>query len=109
MKKPIEFEGKKYEFLTLNFDDMTGRDVRQAKMAFDRPGRLAPVLALDTEFGAFFAARAAHVPYELMDYLSAPDYMVLAQAGVNFLVSSGFSESDQADMKAQQQKIEMQK
>ena len=109
LKKPIDYEGKRYECLSLNFDDLTGKDVREAKRAFDRPDRVVPVLALDTEFGAFFAARAAKVPYELMDQLSAPDYLAVAQSGINFLLGSGFSESEQADMKAQQQKIEMQK
>ncbi|WP_281523770.1 phage tail assembly protein [Turicimonas muris] len=109
LKKPIEYEGKKYEFLALDFEALTGKDVREAKRAFDRPDRIVPVLAMDTEFGAFFAARAAKVPYELMDYLSAPDYLAVAQAGINFLLVSGFSEADQADMKAQQKKIETQK
>jgi len=109
LKKPIEYAGKKYEFLALDFESLTGKDIREAKRAFDRFDRVVPVLALDSEFGAFFAARAAKVPYELMDYLSAPDYLAIAQSGVNFLLASGFSESDQADMRAQQQKIEMQK
>lgn len=109
LKKPIEFEGKKYEFLTLNFEELTGVDVREAKRAFDRPDRVVPVLSMDTEFGAFFAARAAKVPYELMDRLSAPDYMAIAQSGINFLLTSGFSEGDIAGMKAQQKQIEIPK
>lgn len=109
LKKPIEFEGKKYEFLTLNFEELTGMDVREAKRAFDRPDRVVPVLSMDTEFGAFFAARAAKVPYELMDRLSAPDYMAIAQSGINFLLTSGFSAEEIAAMKAHQEQTGIQK
>lgn len=31
LKKPIEYEGKKYEFLALDFEALTGKDVREAK------------------------------------------------------------------------------
>ena len=100
LKKEVTFEDKVYKELDLDFDGLTGRDVREAKKASDRPDKIVPVLAMDTEFAAALAAKAAKVPVELMDFLSAPDYMAVTQATVNFLVVSGFSAEEAGQMKA---------
>ena len=70
LSRPLEFEGKKYEFLTFDFDKLSGKDLREIRRAFDNPARPIPVLAMDEEFLMLAAAKAAQVPYELIDAIS---------------------------------------
>ena len=42
LSRPFEFEGKKYEFLTFDFDKLSGKDLREIRRAFDNPARRFP-------------------------------------------------------------------
>ncbi len=90
--KVVDFEGKTYDKLVMNFDSITGRDIKEAKRFFDRVDRPpVSVLSMDIEFGAYIAAKAAKVPAELLDYLAGGDYMAIGQIAINFLLFSGYA------------------
>lgn len=100
LKNPVTFEGKTYENFVFDFDRLTGRDVKEAKKLFDAPGgRITPILAMDTDFAAFIAARAAKVRPEVFDYISASDFISITQMAINFFLSSGFSKAEVREMK----------
>ena len=73
LTRPVEFEGETYKELQLDFDAMTGRDVVATKREFEQRNPLLQksVIAMDTDFAACFAARAAKVPVGLLDHVSA--------------------------------------
>lgn len=95
LAKPVQFEEKTYETLVLDFDSLTGRDIKEAKKRFDNLGvRITPVLAMDTEFAAYVAARAAKVPVEVFDYITASDYVAVTQMVINFFMNSGLFKNE---------------
>lgn len=99
LAKPVQFEGKTYESLVLDFDSLTGRDIKEAKKRFDTLGvRVTPILAMDTEFAAYVAARAAKVPVEIFDYIPAADYVSITQMVVNFFMTSGLFKNETREM-----------
>lgn len=110
LNRPVTFEGQTYETLSLDFDAMTGRDVARAKQEYEasRIGSLGPkaVLAMDSEFAAYFAARAARVHVGVLDHVSAPDYVAITQAAINFLLFSGFLRDDFKEMKVAKETVE---
>lgn len=106
LSRPVVFENKVYEELVVDYGCLTGKDVREAKRHFERPGRVSIVLSLDPEFASYMVAKALKVPYEMMDYLPAADYLAITQAMVNFLLVSGFSKEDALAMKEAKQKAE---
>ena len=101
LKNPVTFEGKTYENFVFDFDRLTGRDVKEAKKLFDAPGgRITPILAMDTDFAAFIAARAAKVRPEVFDFIS------ITQMAINFFLSSGFSKAEVREMKLAKEKAD---
>ena len=80
---------------------MTGRDVVATKREFEQRNPLLQksVIAMDTDFAACFAARAAKVPVGLLDHVSAPDYIGITQAAINFLLFSGLLSAEFQEMK----------
>lgn len=93
LTRPVDYEGVHYTELTFKFDDLTGRDITKVKRDFELKTKniyaQKPVLSMDVDFAAMLAARAAGVPYGLMDHVFAPDYMGFAQLAINFLLLSG--------------------
>lgn len=77
LSRPFEFEGKKYEFLTFDFDKLSGKDLREIRRSFENPGRPVAMLAMDEEFLMLTAAKAAQVPYEFMDALPLADVIAI--------------------------------
>lgn len=94
--RPVEFEDKTYEVIALDLESLSGRDIREAKKAFElqNPAKVSMVLSADTEFAVFLAARASKLPVELFDYVSAPDYIAITQTVINFLLFSGLGEQE---------------
>lgn len=86
LTKDYEFEGKTYSELQLNLDDLTGKDVSAAKREWARSGNYSPLMASDTDFCVFLAAKSAKLPVEFMEGLPAKDYCAIGQAVSNFLL-----------------------
>lgn len=100
LKKSVTFEGKTYDNFVFDFERLTGRDVKEAKKLFDSPGgRITPILAMDTDFAAFIAARAAKIRPEVFDYIPAADFIAITQMAINFFLTSGFSKAEAMEMK----------
>lgn len=90
LSRPLEFEGKKYEFLTFDFDKLSGKDLREIRRAFDNPARPIPVLAMDEEFLMLAAAKAAQVPYELIDALPMAEAISITTLASQYFFQQGF-------------------
>lgn len=87
-KKPYEFEGKTYESIEFDLDNLKGSDVAAAKKAFTAAGGFAPVPAADSEFCALVLERVVSPkqPTEFFQGLPANEYVKLTQIISNFLL-----------------------
>lgn len=86
LSKEYEFEGQKYTEIEIDLGMLTGRDVSAAKREWARVGNFSPLMASDTDFCVFLAAKAAKLPIEFMSGLPAKDYCGIAQEVSNFLL-----------------------
>lgn len=77
-KRPIEFEGDRYEQITLNFDSLTGEDIEKAELQFNaqNPQNAAMTIMKDLSkpYLAIIASKAAGVNVGVIRKLSAYDY-----------------------------------
>ena len=78
LSKEYEFEGQKYTEIELNLDVLTGKDVSAVKREWARAGNISPLVAVDTDFCVYLAAKAAKLP--------AKDYCAIGQEVSNFLL-----------------------
>lgn len=86
LSKPVEFEGKEYVELNLDFDSLTGEDLEEASAEFQLNGNSAPMLELSKPYLAIIVGKAAKVPTPLIRKLSAKDYSKVTVRAQNFLL-----------------------
>lgn len=82
LKKPFEFEGEFYDKLFINFESLTGGDVERAAEGVVG----AAVVETDKRFHAALVARAAGVPREFLQFMSAKDYIEVTLHAQNFIM-----------------------
>ena len=105
--RPFEFEGKKYEFLTFDFDKLSGKDLREIRRAFDNPARPIPVLAMDEEFLMLAAAKAAQVPYELIDALPMAEAISITTLASQYFFQQAYSAEQAKEINEAKKKLSM--
>lgn len=86
LSREIEFEGKKYNSLTLDFEKLTGKDLIDADAEAAALMR-RPVSDYDRAYYVCVAARAAGVPADLIVALPAKDFTKAVLATQNFLLA----------------------
>lgn len=86
-QKPYTFEDKEYTEINLDLDGLTGRDISEAKKVWTSEGGFAVIPAVDSDFCAAVAARAAKLPLEFFLGLPAKEYTKITQAVSNFLIA----------------------
>lgn len=85
--KPIEFEGKKYESLDLDFDTLSGNDLAIASREATMTGEMSMFVESTKAYQAAVVARAAKVPIGLISKLHAKDYTKVTVAAYGFLTN----------------------
>lgn len=89
LTKPIEFEGERYEKLTLDFEKLTGEDIERAEMQFNAENpqnSIVMVKEMAKGFAAIIAAKAAGVHVSVIRKLSAADYSKVTMRTTLFLM-----------------------
>ena len=89
LKKPVEFEGKRYEEIDLSgLDELTGRDIRELDRLFKmKGGRVGgSVKEFDSIYIQLVAAKASNLPLELFDCINIRDATALEVEIRNFLI-----------------------
>ncbi|MBP2655410.1 MAG: hypothetical protein H6Q73_2979 [Firmicutes bacterium] len=84
LKKPLEYEGKKYEELQYDLDKLTGDDLLTVEAEVTISGTLAPVMDLSKAYQAAVFARSAKIDYAMMRKLSAKDFTNATSAVMAF-------------------------
>lgn len=89
LSKPFEFEGKKYDSLELNFENLTGADIEKAEMQFiaENPNnQMTMVKEMSKGYAAIVAAKAVGVNVALIRALPASDYSKITMRTTLFLM-----------------------
>lgn len=88
LRKPIEYNGKRYEELSFDFDKLTGRDALAIENEIARLGRATMVPALSGDYIVRMAARACTevIGIDLFDLISLKDYETIKSRARNFLI-----------------------
>lgn len=86
-KEPYTFEGVEYTEIDLDLESLTGRDLSEAKKEFTALGVFAVIPAVDSDFCAAVAARAAKQPIDFFHGLPAKEYSQITQKVSNFLMA----------------------
>lgn len=90
LKKPLEFEGERYEKIVLDFEGLTGEDIEKAEMQFNAENpqnSMVMVKEMAKGFTAIVAAKAAGVHVNVIRKLSAADYSKVTMRTTLFLMS----------------------
>jgi hypothetical protein len=74
LRKPLEYEGIKYEEIQYDFDKLTGEDLLTAESEVNNAGMMAPMADLSKAYQAAVFARAAKIEFAMMRKLSAKDF-----------------------------------
>ncbi|MBR1953283.1 MAG: phage tail assembly protein [Lentisphaeria bacterium] len=85
--KPFEFEGKTYEKLDIDLDNLTGEDLEVIEKQMQDEKIFAPVPAIHRGYCARVGAVAAKVPPVFFKKLPAKAYTQITQEISNFLLS----------------------
>lgn len=87
LKKPINFEGKEYKELTLDVEDLTGKDSLNILKELNAKGYpVVGLLETNKFYLAGIAAKTAGVPYELIEALNIKDFSEVTMAAQSFLL-----------------------
>ena len=86
-KKPFEFEGKTYDKLTFDFEDMIAVENEMAAV-----GEYVLSPEISTSFLSKMAARAAGVGSDLIEHLPIRDFGKIKNKSRDFLVTTGLTD-----------------
>lgn len=91
LSKPYTFEGKTYEGVKLDFDEMTGADILEAEEEFiqtkTQTAAQTPLKELSKGYLAFFAARACAQPVDFILGLDGKSFAKITRKAQNFLLA----------------------
>lgn len=85
--KPYEFEGKTYEKLEFDLENLKGSDFAAAKKMFVKSGSFAVIPQMDSEFCAVILEKVSKQPLAFFEGLPAKDYCGITQQVANFLTA----------------------
>ena len=91
LSKPTKINGSEITELTLELDDLRGRDLMELENAFRarRRGEFVAALNLHSGYHLEVAGRACGLNPDDLAELYAPDYVALTGEIQNFLLSAG--------------------
>lgn len=84
--KPIEYEDKKYDELTLDFGKLTGNDAIKIETEMEMMNIYVMAPETSRSYQIRMAAIAGGFPYQLAEKMSFRDFNRVANAARNFLV-----------------------
>ena len=89
-RKPFEYNGKKYERLTFEWDTLTGKDGRDIENEMIRLGKAVVAPALSGEYLVRLAAKACteNIGSDAFDYMPLVEYNKVRSAARSFLLKS---------------------
>ena|GEM_PF-3266025 len=88
LKKALRHKGKELFELDIPLEDLTGSDLIEVEQELFRSGKVSLMPDYSKVYLIRVAARAAKIPAEVMENLSARDFTVVTNRVQNFLMAS---------------------
>ena len=88
--RPFEYEGKKFENLTFNFNELTGKDMIAIEAEMQAMGEYALAPEISRGFQCRMAAKAAKIGTDVLESMPLPEFNKITNASRDFLISSGY-------------------
>ena len=88
--RPFEYEGKKIENLTFNFNNLTGKDMIAIEAEMQAMGEYALAPEISRGFQCRMAAKAGNVGTDVLESMPLPEFNKITNAARDFLISSGY-------------------
>ncbi|MCF8018299.1 MAG: phage tail assembly protein [Vallitaleaceae bacterium] len=88
--RPFEYEGKKLEKLSFNFNKLTGKDMIAIEAEMQAMGEYALAPEISRGFQCRMAAKAGNVGTDLLESMPLPEFNKITNASRDFLISSGY-------------------
>ena len=89
-KKPFEYEGKRYETLSFNFNRLVGRDMTAIEREMQMSGETAYTPETSHAYQCRLAARAAGIMPDVLEAMPLGDFNRITNSCRNFLLSTGY-------------------
>lgn len=89
-KKPFEYEGKRYETLSFNFNRLVGRDMTAIEREMQMSGETAYTPETSHAYQCRLAARAAGIMSDVLEAMPLGDFNRITNATRNFLLATGY-------------------
>ncbi len=94
LSRPVEYKGQQLREVELHLEKLTGTDLIQVETQLSAEGKFTLVSDTSKLFQVRVAARAASMPAEVLEGLSAQDFNQVCGAVQAFLLSSGSAEAE---------------
>ena len=88
LRKALKHKGQELFELDVPLDDLTGADLIEVEQQFFRSGKVSIVLESSKAYLIRVASRAAHIPVEVLEGLSARDFTYVTGQVQVFLTNS---------------------
>jgi formylmethanofuran dehydrogenase subunit E-like metal-binding protein len=88
LSKPVEWEGKTYEELTMDYEGMTGKDMEAIDDELSAVGIIVANPNINHRYHRILAARAAKVPSDMLRELPLRDYQKVTATARSFLLAT---------------------
>ena len=97
LKKAITHKGQEIYTLDMPLEELTGNDLIEVEKQLMQSGEVPIVTDFNRIYLINIAAKAAHIPVEILKFAGAKDFTRITNEVRNFLTLSDSDEDDQAD------------
>ena len=92
LKKPLKHKGEYLNELDIPLENLTGSDLIEVETQMQKSGKFALMPDYSKIYQIRVAARAARIPVEVLEGLSASDFTKVTSGVQNFLMGSDSAE-----------------
>ena len=96
LKKPLRYKGENLLELDIPIEDLTGVDLIEVEQQLFKSGKVALMPDYSKAYLIRVASRAARMPVEALEGLSARDFTIVANRVQNFLMESDSGTEDES-------------
>ena len=94
LSKAIQYKGQNIDVLDMPLEDLTGNDLIEVEKQLMQSGEVPVVTDFNRVYLISIAARAAHIPVEVLKFSSARDFTRITNEVRNFLILSASDEGE---------------
>ena len=100
LKKAIKHKGQEIHTLDLPLEDLTGNDLIEVEKQLMQSGEVPIVTDFNRVYLINVAAKATHIPVEILRFTSAKDFTHITNEVRNFLTLSDSEENEEEEILA---------